>query len=111
MARLEGCLRQQADLGGAVDPAQAGKGLELSGSPTGKPYASAQAGRGELKPEFFMFLARARGSLAACFFSASKYDLCEISRDLQRVASFRLRYACHLFGLNARRSPSLSANF
>ena len=63
----------------------------------GKPYASAQTGRVILKPEFFMFSARARGSFAACFFSASK--LLETLRKFTRFAaagSCRSRFACQV---------------
>ena len=45
----------------------------------GKPYACAQTGRVMLKPEFFMFLARARGSFAACFLAL------EVIRNFAKV--------------------------
>ena len=63
----------------------------------GKPCASAQTGRVMLKPEFFMFSARARGSFAACFFSASK--LFETLRKFTRFAAAgpcRSRFACQV---------------
>ena len=54
----------------------------------GKPYASAQTGRVMLKPEFFMFLARARGSLAACFLAL------EVIRNFAKVFRFAAAGSC-----------------
>ena len=87
-------------------------GRKSSGSAAGKPYASAQTGRGELKPEFFMFSARARGSFAACFFSASK--LFETLRKFTRFAAAgpcRSRFACQISRAYSSSFFPASANF
>ena len=74
--------------------------------------ACAQTGRVKLKPEFFMFLARARGSFAACFFSASK--LFETLRKFTRFAAAgpcRSRFACQISRAYSSSFFPASANF
>ena len=88
------------------------RGVLALGLVVGEPYASAQTGRVMLKPEFFMFSARARGSFAACFFSASK--LFETLRKFTRFAAAgpcRSRFACQVSRAYSSSFFPASANF